>query len=200
MNAWTKAMINFFTSNSGASMASLETLTKPKINKTNGLKGENKKTFQDVFGNKTIYKRAIRFVGIGHKYNKTIQNRLDKEETETTYKPEPRTWGERIGSTVLFNHKENIYLEYFYTNANSHKSTFQYVWDDGTQLTEGETKKAKDLFKLDPQKTISKKQESLGLTEKTKIIVNCIKIENVLSVKAFGHRLTKENIQAEISI
>jgi hypothetical protein len=198
MNAWTKTLIGFFTNHNGASMATLETKTMPKVNKTNGKRGDAKKLFVDEFNGKTIYKIAKRYVAIGHRYATAMQNRLDKEETETTYTPEPRKWGERIGSTVLFAHNESIYLEYYYLSANSQKSTHHYVWGDGTQLTDEELTIAKEQYNLDPQKSVSKKQSSLGLTNENKVIINCMKIANVLSVKAFGTELTQENVHAEM--
>jgi hypothetical protein len=200
MDAWTKATMGFFTEHSGSSMATLMTKTLPKVNKTNGKRGNDKVLFNDHFNGKTIYKLAKRYVGIGHRYATGLQNRLDKEETGTTYKPEPRKWGERIGDLVLFTHNESVYLEYFYFNANSAKSTSEYVWDDGTPLTESELHDAKNIFNLDPKKSVSKKQADLGLTDDNNVIINVIKIENVLSVKAFGHTLTKENVHAEIAM
>ena len=192
--SWTNDVVNFFMAHSGASMATLTTRTLPKVNKTNGKRGADKITFAEIWGTRKIYKVATRYVGIGHRYSKTLQNRLDKEETDTTYKPEPRKWGERIGESVLFTHTDkqentNTYLEYFYVNANCDMSSHHYEWDNGERLTEPQLYYAQSVFNLDPPKKVSPKQEGLGLTDDNNIIVNCIKVDNVQSIKAFGHEL-----------
>lgn len=197
MSIWIENVSQFFLNVKGASMATLTTDTLPKINKTNGQKGIDKKLFKDEFDGKTIHKIAIRHIAIGHRYATSVNNRVDKEVGEhEEIEPQPRTWGERIGKSVLFTHttkdgSTNSYLEYFYLSANSPKSSHIYVWDNGKQLTESELQTAKTQYNLDPKKKISTTQSDAGLTDENAIIINQIKLENIVEIHAYGNTLTR---------
>lgn len=187
---WINDLVEFFSINHGASMATLTTDTLPKVNK-----GKGDSSFVNVFGNRTIHKIATRHVSIGHRYATSVNNRVDKVIGEHEFiEPLQRTWGERIGKTVLFTHKDEIYLEYFYLNANSKKSTFIYTWNNGDELTSQELLTAKTMFNLDPGKKISSTQSNAGLTEDNAVIVNCIKLTNIREIHAFGKTLTQETV------
>jgi len=102
------------------------------------------------------------------------------------YVAEERTWCNRF-TNGLVGHKSNgqLYVEYYYLSAN--KSSSRYVWEDGTQLTDAELTIAKiNLFK---PISVPKKQMEHGLTEENIVKINIVKIENVLSLHAFGEKI-----------
>lgn len=173
------AITNLLTENKNqCSFANITTITNPCK--------PSKKTTQAILdlGHKEIKKISSRNVSIGNKYQNAVQNRLEKNNVpRETFQAQPRPWATRI-TQGLIQHTENkqLYIEYYYLNAN--KSTSKYIWEDGTELTKDEFQFAKiNLFK---SHSTSKKQEDAGLTEDQQVKLNIVKMENVISIQAFG--------------
>jgi hypothetical protein len=150
-------------------------------------------------GHSRIDKIGNRNVSFNNSYVNAIKNRIakknDVDKSEIEYIPAPREWMQRIDNSAICQHKENgqMYLEYFYLNKN--KCSYVYKWEDGTELTKDELTKAKNLFvKTSP----SKKQNDAGLDNEEQIKVNIVKMENIISVNAFGQSIDK-NVNIEMA-
>ena len=165
-----------------SSFANILTATDPvAVKKSRATKLTLNETFP---GHSSIVKIGSRNVSLGNKYATAVNNRLEKAGVDNAeFVAAPREWLERIEGTPLCQHKESgqLYVEYFYLNAN--KSTAVYQWEDGTTLTEEELTKAKEFFSV-PSKSI--KQIDAGLTEEETVKINIVKIDNVVSLKAWG--------------
>jgi hypothetical protein len=170
------------------SFANIVTVTEPKLTKksrTNGL------TLQEMFGHSHIVKVGERNVSIGNQYENAVVNRGNKVGIdEFDFTASPRTWGTRIDNSAIIEHKNEFYLEYFYLNANP--SNYQYVWEDGSTLTEEEMA----IVKVDflPVNNGSRKQEESGIDKEDQVIINTVKIDNILSIKSFGKEYNRELI------
>ena len=150
---------------------------------------KSKNLLCQLFPNHTdIVKMGSRNVSIGNTWTTAINNRIEKSGAidGIEYVPEQRTWAERI-TNGLIAHKENgqMYVEYYYLSAN--ESSYEYRWEDGSLLTKEELEIAKrELFK---PISAPKKQMEHGLDKEDTIKINIVKIENVVSLHAFGEQI-----------
>jgi hypothetical protein len=169
--------------NQGVSFATITTTTNP-IDKTK----KAQIAFKDMFPeHSAVVKVGRRQVSIGNNYQKAVNNRLEKCEKSPDFiaDQQSRAWSRRL-SEGLIQHKESaqLYVEYYYLSAN--KSVYVYQWENGTELTEQELAMVKPLF---AKSSSSKKQEEAGLDADDQVKVNIVKLENVVSIKAFGQEV-----------
>jgi hypothetical protein len=167
------------------SFAHIITKTDP-INHTK----KNDSLFNQLFPNHSqIIKIGKRNISIGNNYSNAINNRLTKIGNNPDFIPTPRPWFQRIDNSAIGTHQttNQMYLEYFYLSAN--KSTYSYTWETGIELTEQELTQAKLIF---TKSYPSKKQEEAGLNPDQQIKINLVKIENIISIKAFGETATEQ--------
>lgn len=101
MNKFVKLIVNTIVSlsNNGTTPISFESVTEPRMNKTNN----------------PFYGRVLKvsFVGglIGYNYENSVNNQLDREDKETNFKSQSRTWGVRDEEhSFLVHHKGESYL------------------------------------------------------------------------------------------
>ena len=165
----------------GSSVSTIRTKTIPKLTKKSRT---TKQTLEEIFNHTSLTKISKRYVSCGHRYSRTVNNRLLKEGKEDNFKALKRTWGERIGNSILFTHKDSIYLECFYIQANSKRTIHEYYWEDGTEVTKEEQKYLEINF-LPIKKTESRQ----GTDEEVKL--NVIKLESINEFKGYGFELKR---------
>jgi hypothetical protein len=170
------------------SFANIITVTEPKLTKKSRTTGA---TLNETFNHSRIIKIGERQVSIGNCYETAVNNRGEKLGLDNfDFTASPRTWGSRVENSAIIEHKNEYYLEYFYLNAN--KSTYKYVWENGDELTQEELSIAKIDFL--PVNNGSNKQAEAGLDKEEQIAINTVKIDNILSIKAFGKEYNRELI------
>lgn len=158
----------------GCSMATMETITEPKMNKKSRVDG----TPTAEFFNGTVVCEGRRFVSIGNTYETAVNNRRDKEGGEKDFEAMELPWGEWYnGSRIILQHKGSFYLRASYLNANSPKTEKVYKVN-GKVLTEDQ---AARLHEFLPPKKGSSRQ---GV--ENEVIVNSTKIANVIRLKFDG--------------
>jgi hypothetical protein len=136
-------------------------------------------TFQ---GHTSITQLSRRYGTCGLTYEKTINNRLDKDGNDNHFQVESRSWGERVGKSFIIEHKEQSYLELFYENMNSAHTKHLYKFEDGSILTPAQVQSLETEFL--PIKHGSKKQEATGISKQ--VAVNNIKLQNVIRFSGYG--------------
>ena len=107
-------------------------------------------------------------------YGNSVNLQRDREGIVEDFTPEPRKWGNRIQGTTFVEHKDVLYLEMKVERSLAH----EYIWANGTQLTDAETNELKDWLK-------KSKQPSTQKTEK-EIILRDYKLSSIIGIVMQG--------------
>jgi hypothetical protein len=174
-------LLNHMLNMKGSSMATLVTITEPKVTKKNRF---TKVPYEIDFPKGKILCEAKRFGSIGNDYTISVSNRLESEnktDKAESFQAMPRTWGEPVeGSNFLIQYNNSYYLKFFYLNKNSELSEKKYYYSNGSQLTPEEVQKLEFGY-LPVKHSDSGRQET-----DNPIIINNIKIDNIFEMRTFG--------------
>jgi len=162
----------------------MSTLQKP-IKKNRLIpKGDDVQLFTDIFDG-DIFCTSDRFVSIGFEYEKSVNNRLDKEGKEKDFEAQGLPWGEWLpGSKIIITHTDksgnfNYYLRLTYLNANDKASKALFHYEDGTHVKTELIDTLKNGFL--PVKSKSKTQNT-----DNEVKVNAIKVAGIITLKFAG--------------
>jgi hypothetical protein len=150
-------------------------------------------SLSEVFNNRNIYKYCRYYGTCGLHYEKTINNRLEREGNDNTFQVEHRKWGTRIANSILIEHKNQVYLEMMYENKNSPTSKYYYKFDDDTPLSQDQSDRLESEFL--PINHGSKKQQETGIQKE--VIVNNIKLQNIVRFAGYGITIGKPITEME---
>jgi len=154
-------------SNKGTTAISFESITEPKMNKTN-----------NPFFGKVL---KVSFVGglIGYNYENCVNNQLEREGKETEFTSQPRTWGVRDEThPFLVHHKGETYLSVKIQQTNKKPI---YINKESGEVIPTET-----LLPFLPKSTKPNTQKDLD----KEVIVRDYKVSNLKKITIGGQRLS----------
>jgi hypothetical protein len=143
----------------------------------NGKKSEKK--FIEVFKNKPQL-IAISEINCssGNEYEKAVNNRLRKENSDLNFEKQERKWGTRIENSSIIEYKKEFFFEYNNLNPNWKNNKITYKWENGKNLTKKELEKL-SLF-LKPN-YIPKNQGT-----KNHVLIKAVNFNKIKEFKGFG--------------
>lgn len=167
-------LYNIISNIKGCQIATIEQQTIVKIPKKYGINGQVEK----------YYKGQVQ---INYGYENAVNNRLEKQGDERTFKAEPLKWGEWEIANKVITHKGERYLRYYSFNGTNKPIVQYYV--DGRKAT------AQELAIIKAYVAASKKpsatQSAEGLTE-NQVKPRVVNFSNILSLNVDGKTYTKE--------
>lgn len=157
----------------GYGQISIDVTTKPKLTKKSR---KDKTPFNKLFKGNVVCK-SKKFASIGYEYEKSVNNRLEKEEKEQIFESQSLPWGEWVeGSKIIITHNDKYYLRISYLNANSKLNINEYQYENGEKLNEEERERLQEFL---PVKKESNKKQGL----ENEIIINNMDINNIDSIR-----------------
>lgn len=143
------SLLNLLLNLKGATIVSITTATNPKMNKRG-----NPLANEDVV--KMSYRKNYQF---GYNYENGVNNRLDAQGCEASFKAESLAWGEWLVPNKVIVHKGEYYGR-FYRMANSEEINTYLVNGRNASASEVETIKT-----FTPKHSGSNRQAEAGLVE-----------------------------------
>jgi len=125
-----------------------------------------------------VKKITIAPMQFGYDYEKSVNNRLEKNGLETSFIGEPLKWGHWVKGmeNKVIEHKDELYMRtYCVRKSNPH---IYYILD-GKLVTKEEFEIIKTFFK---KSSSSKKQDESGLTEEFQVKPRTYKLSSLIAV------------------
>jgi len=145
----------------GATIVAMTATTTPKMNKTcKVMVGE-----EEIVEYNPYYKDVVTKVSerenyqFGYNYENGVNNRLEAQGCEATFKSEELPWGAWEVTNKIISHKGNLYGR-FYRMANSIEKNAYFI--NGVKATKEEVETIKKFL---PKPKGSNRQENAGLAE-----------------------------------
>lgn len=149
-------------------------------------------TLTDVRMNKTgnpFYGRVQKMTSVGVSFNRSyensVNNKIEKNGGERTFKSEPLPYGEWIKGleNKMYEHKGVVYVR-FYTKPNEVAKVTYYL--DGVAIEKGSMMEKEIMAWIPTKSHTSKKQEDAGLSKEEQVYPYGVKLENILRVAFKG--------------
>jgi hypothetical protein len=143
---------------SGTTIVSVDTITDPRMKKTNN----------PHLG--TLKHQTLNGM-VGFDYPNSNNNQLEREGKERDFKPQPRKWGVLRSNRLFVDHKDKTYLQLQITSSSSRR-----FMKDGVEVNEEVIKP------FLPKSYAPKTQDKLD----KKIIVRDVEVSNIKSIRFKG--------------
>lgn len=121
---------------------------------------------------------------LNYSYENAVNNRLEKQGCERTFKALSLPWGQWVEGfeNKLISHKDNLYLRY-YDVANAKTTSVWFV--DGRLATQDELFKIAEYIVSKSKKNTSNRQAEVGLTE-NQVSPKVVKLSGIVKLTVNG--------------
>ena len=161
----------------GATFFTVTTLTVPKMNKRGN----------PFFGR--VLKFAVRNCQFGYDYENAVNNRLEKEGKERSFKADSLPWGVWVEPNKIISHKGNLYGR-FYVAKNCIVESHYII--DNIRLATAEEKAEIEKWVTDRDESAT--QSAVGLTD-NQVKPWSINLDNVLGIVVNGCDYRREGYE-----